>query len=62
MGKIEELKQQIRNLSPEELAELRDWFWEAHRLPPAGASDAAGADVNPGQLVEDVLAKIRKNV
>lgn len=26
MGKVESLQQQIQELSPDELAELRDWF------------------------------------
>ena len=28
MRKIEEIEQQIQNLSPEEFAELREWFLE----------------------------------
>jgi hypothetical protein len=28
MGRVESLQQQIQELSPEELAELRDWFLE----------------------------------
>ncbi len=28
MSKVESLEQEIRNLSPRELAELRDWFLE----------------------------------
>ena len=28
MSKVESLEQEIRNLSPQELAELRDWFLE----------------------------------
>jgi hypothetical protein len=28
MTKVEELKHQIRDLSPDELEELRRWFWE----------------------------------
>lgn len=32
MNKVEELKQQIQNLSHEELDELRSWFWEQASL------------------------------
>jgi hypothetical protein len=60
MSRIEDLKQQIQSLSPEELAELRDWFWELDG-PAAPAELRAEPDANPGQLVEDVMAKIRKH-
>lgn len=35
MTKIEELKQQIQNLSPDEMAQLRSWFWD--QSPPLDA-------------------------
>ena len=44
MRKIEEIEQQIQSLSPEEFAELRDWFleqdwkaWDAKVEADAGA-------------------------
>jgi hypothetical protein len=72
MSKVEEIKEQIQNLSREELAELRDWFWELTSLLPVDAAQPPGeldstqdtdeASTHPGQLVEDVMAKIRKNL
>jgi hypothetical protein len=72
MSKVEEIKEQIRNLSREELAELRDWFWELASLLPLDAAESPAeldstldtdeAPENPGRLVQDVIAKIRKNV
>ena len=35
MTKIEELKQQIQNLSPEEMVQLRGWLWD--QAPPLDA-------------------------
>lgn len=52
MGKVEKIEQQIQNLSPEEMAALREWF---------AAFDAAAwdrqfeADVHAGKL--DALAE-----
>lgn len=68
MSKVEEIKEQIRNLSHEQFAELRDWFWELASLATPDAEPVAELDstvdtdetaVHPGQLVQDVMAKIR---
>jgi hypothetical protein len=71
MSKLEEIKQQIQDLSGEERAALRDWFWafddsmplDAEPLPELDEPlDADETAANPGQLVADVMAKIRKNL
>lgn len=70
MSKLEEIKQQIQILSREELAALRDWLGEldssmtldAGPLPELDKRlDADETEANPGQLVADVMAKIRKS-
>ena len=40
MSKVEEIKEQIRNLSHEQFAELRDWFWELASLATPDAEPA----------------------
>jgi hypothetical protein len=71
MSKIEAIKQQIQSLSREEFAQLREWLWELGSLLPPDAEqpvgphvllDAEESEANSGQLVEDVMAKLRKNL
>jgi hypothetical protein len=52
MSKIEKLKKQIRQLSPEELAEFRRWFAE---LDAHNWDRQIGSDVKAGKL--DALAE-----
>ena len=52
MGKIENLEQQIRALSPEELARLREWF---ARFDAEAWDRQLEADVKAGKL--DKLAE-----
>jgi hypothetical protein len=47
MGRVESLQQQIQELSPEELAELRDWFLE---LDWKGWDAQLEDDVRAGRL------------
>ena len=47
MSKVEELQDQIQNLSPEEFEQLRNWFWDLDWV----AWDAQiEADVKSGKL------------
>jgi hypothetical protein len=71
MNNVEDIKQHILNLSLEQRAELRDWLWKLDGLMPLDAEpsnepdsalDADESQRNPGHLVEDVMAKIRKNL
>lgn len=55
MGNVEDIARQIEALSPEERAQLRDWFQE---FDLAGADPQLEADIQAGKvdpLVQDVL-------
>ena len=55
MGNVEDIARQIEALSPEERAQLHDWFQE---FDLAGADPQLEADIQAGKvdpLVQDVL-------